>query len=68
MDYASLYPSTMIAENISHDSIVIIKEYNNKDELISKKGMSKYDNLDDYNYNEIKYDIIKVETFKDKNK
>jgi len=37
MDYASLYPSTMIAENISHDSIVIIKEYNNKDELISKK-------------------------------
>jgi len=30
--------------------------------------MSKYDNLDDYNYNEIKYDIIKVETFKDKNK
>lgn len=29
MDYASLYPSSMISENISHDSIVLNEEYNN---------------------------------------
>lgn len=29
MDYASLYPSSMISENISHDSLVIEKKYNN---------------------------------------
>jgi DNA polymerase delta subunit 1 len=42
MDYASLYPSSMIAENISHDTLVV-------DE--------RYDNLEDYNYNEIEYDV-----------
>lgn len=29
MDYASLYPSSMISENISHDSIVLNEDYNN---------------------------------------
>jgi len=29
MDYASLYPSSMISENISHDSIVLDEKYNN---------------------------------------
>lgn len=42
MDYASLYPSSMISENISHDSIVLD---------------SKYDNLPDYEYIDIVYDI-----------
>ena len=31
MDYNSLYPSSMIAENISHDSIVGYKEYRLKE-------------------------------------
>ena len=66
MDYASLYPSSMIAENISHDSIVGFKEYKIIDE---KKGIyeeepykntinEEYNNLEDYNYNDIEYDIF----------
>lgn len=43
-DYGSLYPSCMIAENISHDSIVF-------DE--------KYDNLPGYTYLDITYEIKK---------
>jgi len=40
-DYSSLYPSSMIAENISHEMFV---------------DDSKYDNLPDYTYNIIKFD------------
>jgi DNA polymerase delta subunit 1 len=43
MDYASLYPSSMISENISHDTLVIDP---------------RYDNLEGYTYNEIKYDVF----------
>jgi len=46
-DYASLYPSSMISENISHDSLVLDEE--------------KYGNLPGYNYVEIEYDIYKFE-------
>ena len=44
MDYASLYPSSMISENISHDSIVLD---------------DKYDNLEGIEYVDITYDIFK---------
>jgi len=62
MDYASLYPSSMIAENISHDSIVGFKEYRIKNkteeyELVKDTINTKYDNLSDYNYTDINYDI-----------
>lgn len=43
MDYASLYPSSMISENISHDSIILD---------------DKYDNIDGITYVDIKYDIF----------
>jgi DNA polymerase elongation subunit (family B) len=43
MDYASLYPSSMISENISHDSIVLDK---------------KFDNLEGIDYVDITYDIF----------
>ena len=33
LDYASLYPSSMISENISHDSKVWTKEYDLDGEL-----------------------------------
>ena len=42
LDYASLYPSSMISENLSHDSIVL---------------NSKYDNLEGLEYLDITYDI-----------
>ena len=43
MDYASLYPSSMISENISHDSLVLD---------------SKYDNLPGIEYVDITYDVF----------
>jgi len=43
MDYASLYPSSMISENVSHDSIVLD---------------SKYDNIEGISYVDITYDIF----------
>lgn len=62
MDYASLYPSSMIAENISHDSIVGFKTYHLKEdgdyECVEDKIDYKYDNLEDYNYNDIEYDLF----------
>ncbi len=109
MDYNSLYPSSMIAENISHDSIVGYKEYRIKPqtnggvgveggdlksilmasaknkpvkivgkkkkkgnlqdendlvcnesncELIEDTIVKKYDNLPEYNYNNISYDVF----------
>lgn len=64
-DYASLYPSSMIAENISHDSIVWVKKYDIHDNLVDKNGIWDnkkndwlYDNLEDYNYNEIEFDNL----------
>jgi DNA polymerase delta subunit 1 len=71
LDYASLYPSSMISENISHDSIVSAKEYDLKDNLVKEEGNKEYDNLEDYNYSDIQYDVFKlvVENGKeDKNK
>ena len=58
MDYASLYPSSMIAENISHEMLVVVNEYNLEGKLIKSKGESKYLNLPEYNYNEIEYDAF----------
>ena len=60
-DYSSLYPSSMISENISHDSKVWTKEYNLKGELIKvtgekdKDGNFIYDNLPNYKYVDIEY-------------
>ena len=60
MDYASLYPSSMISENISHDSIVSAKEFDLEDNLVKEEGNKEYDNLRDYNYSDIQYDVFKL--------
>ena len=87
MDYNSLYPSSMIAENISHDSIIGFKEYQKKTvsasaattsdffrslgaggaglgagfeeefELVKNTIREEYDNLAEYNYIDISYDL-----------
>jgi DNA polymerase elongation subunit (family B) len=59
LDYSSLYPSSMISENISHDSLVWIKDYDINGEYIegSLQGDESYDNLPGYNYINIEYDI-----------
>jgi len=62
VDYSSLYPSSMISENISHDSKVWTKEYNLLGALINETGVKNeegdylYDNLPNYKYVDIEYD------------
>ena len=55
-DYASLYPSSMISENISHDSAVWIKVLDTNGKILSEWGNPEYYNLPDFNYNIIEYD------------
>ncbi len=62
VDYASLYPSSMISENLSHDSKVWVKEYDLNDRLLKEEGVRDcsgnyvYDDLKGYKYVNIKYD------------
>ena len=72
VDYSSLYPSSMISENLSHDSKVWTKEYDLEGNIVRDKyGKEKitgtrdvsgnfiYDNLPDYNYVDVEYDTYK---------
>jgi len=67
VDYASLYPSSMMSENLSHDSKVWTKEYDLDGELIETTGEQNadgnfiYDNLPEYEYVNITYDTYKYE-------
>ena len=67
VDYASLYPSSMMSENLSHDSKVWTKEYDLDGELIETTGEQDadgnfiYDNLAEYEYVNITYDTYKYE-------
>ena len=67
VDYASLYPSSMISENLSHDSKVWTKEYDLAGNLTEngewgekdKDGKFIYDHLPGYEYVDITYDTYK---------
>jgi len=65
VDYASLYPSSMISQNYSHDSKVWTKEYDFAGELVKvtgecdKKGNFIYDNLPGFQYIDIEFDTYK---------
>jgi DNA polymerase elongation subunit (family B) len=65
VDYSSLYPSSMISQNYSHDSKVWTKEYDLNGKLIQewgekdKKGNFCYDNLPGHYYIDIEFDIFK---------
>jgi DNA polymerase elongation subunit (family B) len=65
VDYASLYPSSMISENLSHDSKVWTKEYNMAGELTRVTGEQNsagefiYDNLPGYDYVDVEFDTYK---------
>jgi len=67
VDYSSLYPSSIISENLSHDSKVWTKEYDLYNNLINETGEKNekgdycYDNLYDcgYTYIDVKYDTYK---------
>jgi DNA polymerase elongation subunit (family B) len=72
VDYSSLYPSSMISENLSHDSKVWTKEYDLEGNIVRDKyGREKitgtrdvsgnfiYDNLPEYTYVDVEYDTYK---------
>ena len=56
VDYSSLYPSSMISENICHTSKVWTKEYDLEGNMIKETGNEYYDNMSDYEYVDIEYD------------
>jgi DNA polymerase elongation subunit (family B) len=59
-DFASLYPSTMVSENISHDSLVWAKDYDLEGRLVGISwGSEEYDKLDGWRYTDIDFDILK---------
>jgi DNA polymerase elongation subunit (family B) len=64
VDYSSLYPSSMISQNYSHDSKVWAREYNLADELIRETGERGsdgtflYDNLAGYEYIDVEFDTF----------
>jgi len=59
VDYSSLYPSSMISENLCHSSKVWTKEYDLEKNLIKETGDDDYDNLSDYKYVDVEYDTFK---------
>jgi DNA polymerase elongation subunit (family B) len=66
VDYSSLYPSSMISENISHDSKVWTREFDLNDKLLIETGEKDpvtgkyvYDNLPNYEYVDITYNTYK---------
>lgn len=59
-DFASLYPSTIISENISHDTLVWVKDYDANGNLLAVQyGSDQYDNVDGVRYTDIEYDVMK---------
>lgn len=64
VDYSSLYPSSMISQNFSHDSKVWSKEYDLVGNLIkvtgerNSAGQFVYDNLPGYYYIDMEFDTF----------
>ena len=58
VDYSSLYPSSIISDNLSHDSKVWTKEYDLENNLIKETGSTQYDNLPNYKYVNVTYDTF----------
>lgn len=57
-DFASLYPSTIESENISHDSLVWVKDYKYDGTFITCSfGSDKYAECEGYGYTDIEFDI-----------
>ena len=65
LDYSSLYPSSMISENLSHDSKVWTKEFDLAGQLVRETGVKDpsgnyiFDNMNGYEYVDVTYDTYK---------
>ena len=57
LDFNSLYPSSMIGENLSPDTFVCMKTYNNEGRLLSYEGLSPEKVKGILNCREVTYDI-----------
>ena len=74
VDYSSLYPSSMISQNFSHDSKVWTKEFDLEGRLVrmwgerDATGTFIYDNLEGYEYIDIEFDTFEYRRNKDKPK
>jgi len=66
-DFSSLYPSSQISENLSPDSEVWCKEYDLDGKIINETGEKDemgnfiYDNLEGYEYVDIRFDSYRYE-------
>jgi len=61
-DFASLYPSSIISENISHDTLIWVKDFDNNGNYVQlREGSDTYDNLPGAKYVNIEFDILRVD-------
>ena len=61
-DFASLYPSSMESENISHDSLVWVKDYDASGNLMGVVfGSDEYSDQKGYGYTDIEFDLLRVD-------
>ena len=61
-DFASLYPSSIISENISHDTLIWVKDYDNDGNYVcTREGSDKYDGLPGAKYVNIEFDILRTD-------
>jgi DNA polymerase elongation subunit (family B) len=59
-DFASLYPSTIVSENISHDSLLWVKDFTYDGEWIADQwGSETFDEHPGFAYTDIEFDIIR---------
>jgi DNA polymerase elongation subunit (family B) len=57
-DFSSLYPSTIISENLCHSSVVWVKDYKPDGSITTVEGSDTYDNLPGIGYVDVEYDIL----------
>jgi len=60
-DFASLYPSSIISENISHDTLIWVKDFENDGTTFRelREGSDRYDNIPGNSYVNIEFDILR---------
>lgn len=59
LDFASLYPSTIISENISHDTLIWVKEYDNDMNYVRTiEGSDTFDKVEGASYVNIEFDLL----------
>lgn len=59
-DFASLYPSSIISENISHDTLIWVKDWDNAGNFVCcREGSDRYDNIPGAKYVNVEFDILR---------